>query len=70
MNPIQFSVNKSISLHANLTKILSASALSLFLIYCGKLWYSYRFFKKRGLKTPPYEFFFGNFREIRKDKVN
>ena len=34
-----------------------------------KIWYSYRFFKVRGIPTPNYEFFYGNFRELRKDKV-
>ncbi|CAF0750430.1 unnamed protein product [Brachionus calyciflorus] len=41
---------------------------SLSLIYLGKIWYSYRFFKKRGIKNPDFEFFYGNFRELSKDK--
>ncbi|CAF0718008.1 unnamed protein product [Brachionus calyciflorus] len=45
---------------------ISLAILSL--IYLGKLWYSYRFFKKRGIKNPDYEFFYGNFRELSKDK--
>nr|UOU03265.1 cytochrome P450 3045C6-3 [Brachionus rubens] len=38
--------------------------LTLIVLYLGKVWLSYRFFKTRGLKTPKYEFFFGNFREL------
>lgn len=33
-----------------------------------KIWYSYRFFKIRGLKSPKHEFFYGNFRQIIKNK--
>ncbi len=32
----------------------------------SKIWDSYNFFKKRGIKTPDYELLFGNFRQIRK----
>ena len=34
-----------------------------------KIWNSYRFFKKRGIATPEYEFFYGNFRQLNKDLV-
>lgn len=50
------------------TKILSLTAIGTISIYIAKIWYSYKFFEKRGVPTPPYEFFFGNFREIRKSK--
>jgi hypothetical protein len=50
------------------TKILSLTAVGTIALYLGKVWYSYNFFKNRGLPNPPYEFFFGNFREIRKEK--
>ena len=33
-----------------------------------KVWYSYTFFERRGLKSPPHKFFFGNFLEIRQEK--
>ena len=32
-----------------------------------KVWYSYRYFKKRGIATPQYEFFFGNMRKLMND---
>ncbi len=35
-------------------------------LFNRKVWSSYSFFKKRGLKAPPYIFFFGNFIGIRK----
>nr|UOU03266.1 cytochrome P450 3045C6-2 [Brachionus rubens] len=37
-------------------------------VYLGKIWYAYRFFNKRGLKGPQPEFFYGNYREIRKNR--
>nr|UOU03263.1 cytochrome P450 3045C8 [Brachionus rubens] len=51
--------------------ILKASSIALSsatLFYIGKIWYSYRFFKRRGLKTPNYEFFYGNIRPILRNK--
>lgn len=51
-----------------LLKTASLTLASLGAIYLAKIWYSYRFFKKRGIKGPKPEFFFGNFREIRKNK--
>ena len=34
-----------------------------------KVWRSYRFFANQNIKTPNYEFFFGNFRQLRREKV-
>nr|UOU03262.1 cytochrome P450 3045C9 [Brachionus rubens] len=51
--------------------VLKASSItlaSLGLYYLGKIWYSYRFFKSRGLTGPEHEFFYGNFRELIKNK--
>nr|QVK45584.1 cytochrome P450 [Brachionus paranguensis] len=51
--------------------IFKASSITLAgigLVYLSKIWYSYRFFKKRGLKSPEHEFFYGNFRQIYKNK--
>lgn len=30
----------------------------------SKVWWSYRFFKRLGLKTPKYRFFYGNLNEV------
>ena len=38
-------------------------------MFLSKIWNDYRFFKRRGIKTPKYEFFFGNFRELIRNKV-
>ena len=38
--------------------------------FLSKVWLAYSFFRKRGLKTPKYKFFFGNFFELRKNNVN
>nr|QVK45585.1 cytochrome P450 [Brachionus paranguensis] len=51
-----------------LIKATSLSIASLSLFYLGKILNSYRFFKKRGLKSPEHEFFYGNFRQIYKNK--
>ena len=37
--------------------------------FSSKIWYSYQFFKKLGIKTPKFEYFYGNFRELRKQEV-
>jgi hypothetical protein len=31
------------------------------------MWYSYRFFQKRGIKTPKYRFFYGNYKQIEEE---
>nr|QEV83809.1 cytochrome P450 [Brachionus rotundiformis] len=49
-------------------KVSSITLASISLVYLGKIWYSYRFFKKRGLKSPEHEFFYGNFRQLIKNK--
>nr|APA31882.1 cytochrome p450 06345 [Brachionus plicatilis] len=38
------------------------------LLYLAKIWHSYQFFKKRGIKTPPIEFIFGNVRQTFRNK--
>nr|QUF59379.1 cytochrome p450 CYP3045C2 [Brachionus angularis] len=48
-------------------KLTGASLIGFGVYYFGKILSSYRFFKKRGLKTPEYELFFGNYREIKKE---
>nr|UOU03275.1 cytochrome P450 3045B1 [Brachionus rubens] len=50
-----------------LKTVFKISGWSLFgftLIYCGKIWYAQRLFKRLGLKTPEYKFFYGNLPEI------
>lgn len=47
--------------------VLKLTGLGLFgfaVIYCGKIWYCQRLFKRLGIKTPKYKFFFGNLPEI------
>nr|QUF59376.1 cytochrome p450 CYP3045A1 [Brachionus angularis] len=68
MNPTLIDLKIWLNKNLSLTKVLSLSAFGLFFLYCGKIWYSYKFFQKRNIKTPPYQFFFGNLTEIRKDK--
>ena len=48
---------------------LAVSSL-LIVAYIFKVWRSYSYFKKRGIKTPPYEFFYGNFRTIDKSRYS
>nr|QEV83808.1 cytochrome P450 [Brachionus rotundiformis] len=64
----QFKIENYLPDPLTLLKASSTTLLGLGLIYLGKIWYSYRFFKKRGLKSPDHEFFYGNFRQIHKDK--
>ena len=46
-------------------------AAGSFIIYLVKIWWSYTFFSRLGIKTPtPIEFFYGNFREIQKEKYS
>nr|UOU03273.1 cytochrome P450 3045C1-1 [Brachionus rubens] len=50
--------------------LLKISCFTLFgftSIYLGKIWYSYRFFKGMGIKTPNYKFFYGNNLELVKN---
>nr|UOU03267.1 cytochrome P450 3045C6-1 [Brachionus rubens] len=51
-----------------LTKSFFTLASVTAVVYLGKIWYAYRFFNKRGLKGPQPEFFYGNYREIRKNR--
>nr|AHL88986.1 cytochrome p450 3045C3 [Brachionus koreanus] len=53
---------------ANLLKLTSIVLSGVGLVYVSKIWFFYKFFKKRNLKSPKYEFFFGNFRQILKNK--
>nr|UOU03264.1 cytochrome P450 3045C7 [Brachionus rubens] len=58
-------------LNLGLYSILKASSLVFLttgILYLGKIFYSYTFFKRRGLKTPKYEFFYGNMKTILKNK--
>ena len=34
-----------------------------------KLWKGYSFFKKRGIKTPPFRFILGNLIDLKKERV-
>ena len=43
--------------------------LKQFMRTFSKIWYAYRFFKKRGIPSPEYEFLFGNFRKLRKEVI-
>jgi hypothetical protein len=45
-------------------KLTGCALIGFSVVYCGKIWYSYRLFKKIGLQTPNYKFFFGNFPEL------
>nr|UOU03271.1 cytochrome P450 3045C3/4 [Brachionus rubens] len=49
-------------------KFTSLTLGGLTVTYLGKVWYSYQFFKQRGLQSPEHEFFYGNFRQINKNK--
>ena len=46
---------------------LHSISISYLKFFKRKIWRSYRFFEKRGIKTPPYKFFYGNLNEIRKE---
>nr|AHL88984.1 cytochrome p450 3045C1 [Brachionus koreanus] len=45
-------------------KLIIISLASLITFYFLKIWNSYQFFKKRGIKTPVYRFFWGNNLEL------
>lgn len=49
----------------NLLAVAGTTLICLGSVYLYKVWSSYRFFEKRGIKTVDYEFFYGNFRELR-----
>ena len=53
---------------AKALKWSGVSLAALIAVYLGKIWYSYRFFKSRGIPGPKPAFFFGNFPEL-KQKV-
>lgn len=53
---------------ASLAQVSIALLVLLLISYFFKIRNSYNFFKKRGIKTPDYEFFFGNQREIERKK--
>lgn len=46
-------------------KIAVGSFMGATAIYCFKVIHSYSFFKSRGIKTPKYKYFFGNFDRIK-----
>nr|QUF59378.1 cytochrome p450 CYP3045C1 [Brachionus angularis] len=64
---MEFSILQNFSLNS-VFKSLSGCLVGLSAFYLAKILNSYQFFKKRGLKTPKYEFFFGNFRQIIENK--
>nr|ATW72304.1 cytochrome p450 CYP3045C13 [Brachionus calyciflorus] len=53
---------------SNLFKASTLFMTSIGILYLGKIIYTYKFFKRRGLKTPEFEFFYGNFRQLTKNK--
>lgn len=60
--------NENVYIHAswpNFLKLLGISATGFTLAYLIRVWWAYRFFKSRGIKTPPYRFIVGNFPTIR-----
>nr|ATW72301.1 cytochrome p450 CYP3045B3 [Brachionus calyciflorus] len=48
----------------NVLKITGLGFFGFTLIYCGKIWYAQKLFKRLGLKTPKYRFFYGNLPEV------
>nr|QEV83794.1 cytochrome P450 [Brachionus rotundiformis] len=48
-------------------KLVGSSVLGFSAFYIGKIWFSYRFFKKIGIKTPKYTFFYGNNLQLTKE---
>ncbi|CAF0869176.1 unnamed protein product [Brachionus calyciflorus] len=48
-------------------KFIGLFIFGLIGFYLGKIWYSYRFFYKLGIKTPKYRFFYGNNLELTKN---
>ena len=66
---IESNLFKNIQNDQNLVfKVTTTILLSLGCLYLLKIWHSYSFFTKRGIRTPPIEFFFGNARPIFKNK--
>lgn len=59
--------------HLDSTTVLKAIGLCVFGLgakYFLSIINSYRFFKKRGIKNADYRFFYGNFDELYKNKVD
>ena len=50
----------------SVTKVLATLVVVTIVGYLLKIRNSYNFFKKQGIKTPPYEFLYGNYRELKK----
>ena len=42
----------------------------LCICYLAKIWHSYSFFKKMGIPAPKYDFFYGNFTELKREKYS
>nr|QEV83812.1 cytochrome P450 [Brachionus rotundiformis] len=53
--------------HTGIAKITGCSLLALAILYCGKVWYAQRLFRRLGLKTPKFAYFYGNLPEILKN---
>ncbi|CAF1054545.1 unnamed protein product, partial [Brachionus calyciflorus] len=49
-------------------KLTTTGLFGLTALYLGKIWHSYRFFKNLGIKTPPWQFFYGNYLQLTKNK--
>ncbi|CAF1091710.1 unnamed protein product, partial [Brachionus calyciflorus] len=49
-------------------KLTAVGLTTLCLVYLGKIWYSYGYFKRRGFNNPKPEFLFGNVRSVYKKK--
>ncbi len=60
-----FEANKKLITLSNLLKLFGIGAAGFSAVYIIKVWWSYKFFSRRGLKTPKFRFFVGNFPEIK-----
>ena len=51
----------------DVTKVAGGVLVGVTVIYCGKIWYAQRFFKRMGIPTPKPKFISGNYHEIAKN---
>nr|ATW72310.1 cytochrome p450 CYP3045C19 [Brachionus calyciflorus] len=66
-----YDLNEFIKLDsATFLKLAGSSLIGLGIIYLFKIWYSYRIFKRLGVKHVNYNFFYGNYKELLERKSN
>nr|QVK45581.1 cytochrome P450 [Brachionus paranguensis] len=72
MNQLSFLKNQIYKIieeitYSGIAKITGYSCIAIVVLYCGKIWHAQRIFKRMGLRTPRFAFFYGNLPEILKN---